>query len=72
MTVEQYLEGFSEANLKNMRQFYQAFPELGQFSTQCVENPNSNQLATQCVASLSWTNIRQIMRLENKAEREDK
>jgi hypothetical protein len=50
-------KGFSEANLWNMRQFYQVFPELDQFSTQCVEN-------------LSWSNIRHIMRLENKTERE--
>ncbi len=49
-------KGFSEANLKNMKQFYQVFSELDQF-------------ATQCVANLSWTNIRQIMRLENNAER---
>jgi predicted nuclease of restriction endonuclease-like (RecB) superfamily len=50
-------KGFSEANLKNIRQFYVAFP-------------NFDQLATQCVANLSWTNIRLIMRLENKHERE--
>lgn len=50
-------KGFSEANLWNMRQFYQTFPDFNQFSTQCVEN-------------LSWTNIRQIMRLDNKAERD--
>ncbi len=30
-------KGFSEANLWNMRQFYQTFPEFEQFSTQCVE-----------------------------------
>jgi len=50
-------KGFSEANLWNMKQFYQVFPDLEQFSTHCVGN-------------LSWTNIRQIMRLENSAERE--
>ncbi|HNY63030.1 MAG TPA: PDDEXK nuclease domain-containing protein [Bacteroidales bacterium] len=50
-------KGFSEANLWNMRQFYQTFPDFNQFSTHCVEN-------------LSWTNIRQIMRLDNKAERD--
>ena len=50
-------KGFSEANLKNIRQFYIVFPNFDQF-------------ATQCVANLSWTNIRLIMRLENKAERE--
>lgn len=50
-------KGFSEANLWNMRQFYQTFPEYDQFSTHCVGN-------------LSWTNIRQIMQLENKAERD--
>jgi predicted nuclease of restriction endonuclease-like (RecB) superfamily len=50
-------KGFSVANLKNIRQFYVAFPDL-------------DQLATQCVANLTWTNIRLIMRLDNKAERE--
>jgi len=50
-------KGFSEANLKNTRQFYLVFPEFDQF-------------ATQCVANLSWTNIRLIMRLESKVERE--
>ena len=50
-------KGFSEANLWNMRQFYLAFPDFTQFSTRRVEN-------------LSWTNIRTIMRLEHKAERD--
>jgi predicted nuclease of restriction endonuclease-like (RecB) superfamily len=50
-------KGFSEANLKNIRQFYVVFPDFDQF-------------ATHCVANLSWTNIRLIMRLENKTERE--
>jgi len=50
-------KGFSEANLWNIRQFYLIFPNFDQFSTHCVEN-------------LTWTNIRLIMRLENKAERE--
>ena len=50
-------KGFSEANLWNIRQFYLVFPDLDQFSTHCVEN-------------LTWTNIRLIMRLENKAERD--
>lgn len=47
-------KGFSEANLKNMRQFYISFPKF----------------ATHCVANLSWTNIRTIMRIEDKQERE--
>ncbi len=51
-------KGFSEANIKNMRQFYVVFPDFRQF-------------ATHCVANLSWTNIRSIMRLENEAERND-
>ena len=50
-------KGFSEANLKNIRQFYTTFPAF-------------NQFATQCVANLTWTNIRLIMRLENKTERD--
>jgi len=50
-------KGFSEANLKNIRQFYLVFPDFDQF-------------ATQCVANLTWTNIRLIMRRDDKAERE--
>lgn len=50
-------KGFSEANLWNMKQFYQTFPNFEQFSTQCVGN-------------LSWTNIRLIMRLEDSKERD--
>jgi hypothetical protein len=38
-------KGFTEANIRNMRQFYHIFPDLSQF-------------ATHCVANLSWTNIR--------------
>ena len=48
-------KGFSEANLKNIRQFYIVFPNFDQF-------------ATHCVANLSWTNIRLIMRLDNQVE----
>ncbi len=50
-------KGFSEANLWNMKQFYQTFPDYDQFSTQRVGN-------------LSWTNIRIIMRLSNAGERD--
>ena len=46
-------KGFSEANLKNMRKFYLTFPKLD----------------TQCVANLSWTIIRTIIRLDNIDER---
>ncbi len=47
-------KGFSEANLKNMRQFYLTYPEFD----------------TQCVANLSWTNIRTIIRISDKNERD--
>ena len=50
-------KGFSEANLWNIRQFYLVFPDFRQFPTHCVEN-------------LTWTNLRMIMRLGNKEERE--
>ncbi|MEB2785517.1 DUF1016 N-terminal domain-containing protein [Algoriphagus persicinus] len=60
-------KGFSEANLWNMKQFYQTFPDYGQFSTHRVEN---SQSATQRVANLSWTNIRLIMRIDDPKERE--
>lgn len=59
-------KGFSEANLKNIRQFYITFPDFYQFSTHHVENLQS---ATHRVANLSWTNIRMIMRLDDAKER---
>lgn len=43
--------GFSVANLKNIRQFYQRFPEF-------------TKLTTHCVANLGWTHLRLIMRLD--------
>ena len=49
-------KGFSEANLWNMKQFYQTFQDFGEFSTHCVGN-------------LSWTNTRRIMRLNDPKER---
>jgi len=49
-------KGFSEANLKNMRQFYLAFPDVEQF-------------ATHRVANLAWSHIRLIMRLSDERER---
>ncbi len=53
---EQFGKGFSAANLRNFRQFYLTFPDFAQF-------------ATHCVANLTWTHIRLIMRLENEDER---
>jgi len=50
-------KGFSVANLKNIRQFYQVFPDF-------------NELATQCVANLGWTHFRLIMRIDNEKERQ--
>lgn len=55
--TDMFGRGFSEANLWNIRQFYLIFPDFAQFSTQCGGN-------------LSWTNIRTIMRLESRKERE--
>lgn len=59
--------GFSEANLWNMKKFYQTFPDYEQFFTHRVENSES---ASQRVVNLSWTNIRLIMRLDDAKERE--
>jgi predicted nuclease of restriction endonuclease-like (RecB) superfamily len=50
-------KGFSEANLRNFRQFYLVVPDF-------------NRFATQCVANLTWTNIRQIIRLNDTKERD--
>ena len=46
-------KGFSEANLKNMRQFYVTYPEFDR----------------QCLANLSWSNITRILRIDNPKER---
>jgi hypothetical protein len=46
-------KGFSVANLKNMRQFYQIFSRFA-------------QLTTHRVANLSCSHIRLIMRLDNE------
>ena len=50
-------QGFSEANLQNMRRFFLAYPNFDEFRTQCVGN-------------LSWTNVRAIVRLDNSDERD--
>ncbi|MFD2966124.1 PDDEXK nuclease domain-containing protein [Sphingobacterium bambusae] len=49
--------GFSEANLRNMRHFYQTFPDFDQSVTHRVTN-------------LSWTNIRLTMRIDDPTERD--
>ncbi|MDR3210747.1 MAG: PDDEXK nuclease domain-containing protein [Planctomycetota bacterium] len=46
--------GFSEPNLRNMRQFYITFPEF----------------ATRRVANLAWSHLTRIMRLDSAQERE--
>lgn len=46
-------KGFSEANLKNMRSFYIAYPEFNR----------------QRLSNLSWSNIARIIRIDNPAER---
>jgi predicted nuclease of restriction endonuclease-like (RecB) superfamily len=53
---DQFGQGFSVANLRNFRQFYSTFP-------------NYDEFITHCVANLSWTHVRLIMRLDNDAER---
>lgn len=47
-------KGFSEANLKNMRAFYIAFPKFDR----------------QCLANSRWSNITRIIRINSKEERE--
>lgn len=50
-----FVKGFSVANLKNIRQFYQRFSTF-------------DELATHCVANLGWTHLRLIMRLDDEKE----
>ena len=54
--TDSFGKGFSEANLWNMKQFYLTFKDFSEFSTHCVAN-------------LSWTNTRRIMRLDDPKER---
>lgn len=54
--TECFGKGFSVANLRNIRQFYQTFPVL-------------DELTTQCVANLGWTHLRLVMRLDDERER---
>lgn len=51
--TDSFGKGFSEANLKNMRQFYILYPEFDR----------------QCLANLSWSNITRILRIDNSQER---
>jgi predicted nuclease of restriction endonuclease-like (RecB) superfamily len=46
-------KGFSEANLKNMHQFYLTYPEFDR----------------QCLTNLSWSNVTRIIRIDNPEER---
>lgn len=54
--TDEFGKGFSYANLKNFRQFYMTFPELGK----------SYALRSE----LTWTHYRLIMRVRNPQERE--
>ena len=49
---DEFGKGFSVANLRNFRQFYLTFPNFDEF-------------VTHCVANLSWTHVRLIMRLDH-------
>lgn len=51
--TDTFSKGFSEANLRNMRSFYIAYPEFDR----------------QCLADLSWSNIARIIRIDNPEER---
>jgi len=53
---EEFGKGFSVANLRNFRQFYQTFPELGKRYALRSE--------------LSWTHYRLIMRVDDSQARE--
>ena len=53
-------KGFSEANIRNFRQFYLSFPNGIQFATHRVVN----------LENLSWSHWRLLMRLDAEAERD--
>lgn len=78
-----YGAGFSAANLKNFRQFYQAYPDRGV----SISHPSGSQLAaseelkpisypagsespSSFHPNLSWSHYRALMRVENNAARQ--
>ncbi|MDR0868039.1 MAG: PDDEXK nuclease domain-containing protein [Planctomycetota bacterium] len=76
-------KGFSEANIRNFRRFFQVFPDFGQFATRRVANLSSPEFVTHRVANLSspelptrrlgnlaWSHLTRIMRLEDPKERD--
>jgi predicted nuclease of restriction endonuclease-like (RecB) superfamily len=65
-------KGFSETNIKYFRQFYSAFPEwighalIGEFSVNPIGHALSDQLKETPLNRLTWTHIRQILRVPTK------
>ncbi|WP_423128438.1 PDDEXK nuclease domain-containing protein [Gaoshiqia sp. Z1-71] len=59
-------KGFTEANLRNFRQFYLIFPEV--CTEAAVPGSDSQKRYTLC-SELSWSHFRLIMRVENSDAR---
>lgn len=60
--TQRYGAGFSEANLKNFRQFHLAYP--------AKSHPLGSESLADFHPSLSWSHYRALMRVENAAARE--
>ena len=61
--TKEFGKGFTERNLRAMRQFFVMFPIL---HTACAESPIRHTLC----AELSWSHYRLLMKIENEARRE--
>ncbi len=80
--TEKFGKGFSEQNLRNMRQFFQVYSdrlnyEKASRNLQTANNDTNNQLSSICQKpstkfknfTLSWSHYIVLMRIENPAER---
>jgi len=63
---ERYGSGFSVANLKNFRQFYQAFADR----ESPIRYPPGSELTQAFTPLLSWSHYRALMRVEDRAARD--
>ena len=77
--TERYGQGFSVPNLKNFRQFFQAYPGRGasigypagsQLSGAVILSPEGHESAQGFSPQLTWSHYRALMRVENVAARD--
>jgi hypothetical protein len=76
--VERYGHGFSVPNLKNFRQFFQAYPDRctsigyppgSQSSTAIIPHPMGTKFLQGFAPQLTWSHYRALMRIDSLAAR---